>query len=121
MGSERSSVAFKEQVYYQVSTLVRTDQNLLAVWTALAQSQIPADIVFAETATARKLAKYDVIYLTDAKLLTDEADAATVDRLFKDGFVVAALGHQMRHDDVHRVQILEEDTVVSVPAVVFFE
>ena len=89
MGSERSSVAFKEQVYYQVSTLVRTDQNLLAVWTALQESQIPADVVFAETATARKLAKYDVIYLTDAKLLTDAEGAVLRDWVKAGGTLIA--------------------------------
>jgi hypothetical protein len=69
--SERSSVVTKEQVYFQVSIPVRTDQSSCASWTALNQLQVPSDIVWAETLTEKLLAKYKFIYLPSSRFLTD--------------------------------------------------
>ena len=69
--SERSSSVVKEQVYFQCSIPVRTDHNTLAAWTALNQSQIPTDVLWAESLSAERVAKYKFIYLPTAKYLSD--------------------------------------------------
>lgn len=72
MSSERSASGVKEQVYFQVSYLIRKEENALATWTSLNQSHLPADVIYAEGINAEKLVKYDVICLTDAKMLSNE-------------------------------------------------
>ena len=47
------------------------DQTGLSIWTALGQSHVYADVVFIDNATERKLAKYKVLFLGAAKVLTE--------------------------------------------------
>ena len=69
--SERSTAAFKHRaVYRQAPMLELADEESLAVWTALSQSHVGADVVFIDGATEEKLAKYRVLFLTGAKILT---------------------------------------------------
>ena len=74
--SERSTASFKHKaVYRQAQMLEGADQEGLAVWTALSQSHVGADVVFIDGATEEKLAKYRVLFLTGAKILTDGEQA----------------------------------------------
>lgn len=91
MGSERSAAGVKEQIYYQVSFLIRTDENLLSIWTALNEAHIPADIIYAEGIDDKKLRKYDVIYLANAKMLTD-AEGEVLREWVKAGGILIAEG-----------------------------
>ena len=69
--SELSGTAFLEPggVAWQMED--RWTQNQVALWTALNQSHLPTDIIWAETLTPEKLARYRVLLLSDAKILTD--------------------------------------------------
>ena len=68
--SERSAASFKHPSYKPVENLEATDQSGVAIWTALSQSHIGADVVFIDNATDKKLSKYRVLFLTAAKILT---------------------------------------------------
>ena len=68
--SERSAASFKHPSYKPVENLEATDQSGVAIWTALSQSHIGADVVFIDNATDKKLSKYKVLFLTSAKILT---------------------------------------------------
>jgi len=77
--SERSSSLFKQMCYYQTPVLIRTEQSALAAWTALAQLHVPADVLWMESLTAAKLAKYRMLVLTSAKALSSaECDVLRV-------------------------------------------
>ncbi len=74
--SERSEASFRHDIgyrQYQMSPAI--DQSGAAIWTALSQSHLPADVVFVDGATERKLAKYKVLFLVHAKVLTDGEQA----------------------------------------------
>lgn len=64
-------------------------QQQAALWTALQQSQIPADVIWAETLTPAKLARYRVIVMTDAKILTDEQVGLIRDWVQQGGVLIA--------------------------------
>ena len=71
--SERTAASFRHTaVFRQVSFFENFDQDALAIWTALNQSHLNADIVFLEGATEKKLSKYKVIFLGTAKILSDD-------------------------------------------------
>ena len=89
--SERSSSAVKEQVYFQCSIPVRTDHNTMAAWTALNQSQIPADVLWAESLSAERVAKYKFIYLPTSKYLTD-GEVEVLRQWVKNGGTLVAEG-----------------------------
>lgn len=48
----------------------RWPQNRCALWTALNQSQIPTDVIWAESLTPEKLGHYKVLVLADARIVT---------------------------------------------------
>ena len=54
------------------SLLRRWYQHQAGLWTALNQSQIPTDIIWAETLTKEKLNRYRVLVLSDAKIITNQ-------------------------------------------------
>ena len=70
--SERSFASFKHKQRYAMSQVPENiDQTGLSIWTALGQSHVYADVVFIDNATERKLAKYKVLFLGAAKVLTE--------------------------------------------------
>ena len=73
--SERSAASFKHSSYRPSENLEDIEQNGVAVWTALSQSHVNADVVFIDNATEKKLAKYKVLFLTTAKILTEREQA----------------------------------------------
>ena len=66
-------------------------QQQVALWTALNQSQIPSDIIRAETLTPGKLDRYRVLLLADARVIT-EAQADMLRRWVNAGGVLIACG-----------------------------
>ena len=64
-------------------------QHQAALWTALQQSQIPADVIWAESLSAEKLARYRVIVTVDSKLLNDRQAALLRDWVKKGGVLIA--------------------------------
>jgi len=72
-------------------------QHQAALWTALQQSQIPADVIWTETLTPAKLARYRVIVMADAKILTD-AQAGLIRDWVKQGGVLIAGGSSSLFD-----------------------
>ena len=72
MLSERSAVGFRHTAVNEQSAVPEaTDEAGLAIWTALSQSHLQADVVFIDDATEKKLSKYKVLFLTTAKMLTE--------------------------------------------------
>jgi len=78
-------------------------QQQAALWTALQQSQIPADVIWTETLTPEKLARYRVIVMTDAKILTD-AQVGLIRDWVKQGGVLIAGGSCSLFDFLPAVQ-----------------
>ena len=72
-------------------------QQQASLWTALQQSQIPADVIWTETLTADKLARYRAIVMTDAKILTD-AQTGLLREWVKQGGVLIAGGSSSLFD-----------------------
>jgi HEAT repeat protein len=64
-------------------------QHQSALWTALQQSQIPADVIWAETLTPEKLSRYRVLVMTDAKILTEAQVGLIRDWVNKGGVLIA--------------------------------
>jgi len=76
--SERSATSFRHDTPYRAAQMLEAvDQDALSTWVALAQSHIQADVIFIDTSTDEKLAKYGTLFLSTAKILT----AAEQDRL----------------------------------------
>ena len=74
--SERSEASFKhDEGYRQYQMQPAIDQSGLSIWTALAQSHIPADVVFVDGVSEKKLSKYKVLFLVHAKILTEQEQA----------------------------------------------
>jgi hypothetical protein len=73
-------------------------QNQCALWTALQQSQIPADVIWAETLTAEKLARYRVLVLSDARMLS-AGQQALIRRWVEDGGTLIATGATSLYDE----------------------
>ena len=78
-------------------------QNQAALWTALQQSQIPADVIWAETLSPDKLARYRVLVMSDAKMLSD-AQARMVRDWVNQGGVLIASGSSSLLDRVRAVR-----------------
>ena len=78
-------------------------QNQAALWTALQQSQIPADVIWAETLSPAKLARYRVLVMSDAKMLSD-AQAGLVRDWVSQGGVLVASGSSSLLDRVPAVR-----------------
>ena len=64
-------------------------QQQAALWTALAQSQIPADVIWTESLSAAKLAKYRVIVTLESRLLNDGQAEMIRDWVRQGGVLVA--------------------------------
>ena len=78
-------------------------QNQAALWTALQQSQIPTDVIWAETLSPDKLARYRVLVMSDAKMLTD-AQARLVRDWVSQGGVLIASGSSSLLDRIPAVR-----------------
>ena len=87
--SERCSSAVKEQIYFQCSIPTRTDHDAMAAWTALGQSQIPADVLWAESLDAKRLSKYKFVYLPTSKYLAAKEIQALREWVKEGGTLVA--------------------------------
>ena len=68
----------------------RWPQNRCALWTALNQSQIPADIIWAESMTAEKLRRYRALVLADARIVTAGQAQLLRDWVAEGGALIAA-------------------------------
>jgi len=73
-------------------------QHQSALWTALQQSQIPADVIWAETMTAEKLARYRVLLLLDGRMLTRQ-QAGLLRAWVRSGGVLVSGGATSLFDD----------------------
>lgn len=89
--SERSSSLFRQMTGFQEPLVLRSEQSALATWTALAQLHVPADVLWMETLTAEKLAKYKTLVLTSSKALT-EAECGVLRAWVKAGGTLVASG-----------------------------
>lgn len=70
--SERSAASFRYDAQYRAAQMLESvDQDAFSTWVALAQSHVQADVVFIDTSTDEKLAKYRTLFLATAKILTD--------------------------------------------------
>jgi hypothetical protein len=73
VASERSILLFYSKVYGErVPVSRRYYQNQSGLWSALQQSHIPSDAIWAETMTPEKLKRYNVLLMSDAKSLTQK-------------------------------------------------
>lgn len=87
--SARSTSMSSESNFSQCPVPQRGDQNAMAVWTALGQLQIPADVVYADAVSLEKLSKYDVLYLTNSKYLGDKGIESIREWVAKGGVLVS--------------------------------
>ncbi len=67
--TDRTMLAFDPVNRYGSPLPLRWDQNQSALWTALNQSHMPTDILWIDTITPAKLARYRVLVLSDAKIV----------------------------------------------------
>jgi len=65
-------------------------QQQAGLWTALNQSQIPTDVIWAETLTPEKLQRYRVIVMTDAKILSSDQVKLVRDWVEQGGVLIAS-------------------------------
>jgi HEAT repeat protein len=70
--SELSIVAFDPVNLYAGGLGQGWMQHQSALWTALNQSHVPTDVLWAETLTPRKLKRYRLLVLADARIVTEE-------------------------------------------------
>ncbi|MDP6114746.1 MAG: HEAT repeat domain-containing protein [Planctomycetota bacterium] len=89
--SEMSCVSFLEPGAGAWQMEDRWTQNQVALWTALNQSHVPTDIIWTETLTPEKLARYRILVLFDAKIITD-GQAALLRKWVNNGGVLIANG-----------------------------
>jgi len=87
--SELSGTAFQEPGAVSWQMEDRWTQNQVALWTALNQSHVPTDIIWAETMTPKKLSRYRVLVLFDAKIITN-GQAELLRKWVSDGGVLIA-------------------------------
>lgn len=74
-----------------------------ALWTALNQSQIPTDIIWAESLTPEKLKRYRVLVLSAARVITGE-QAKMLRDWVNDGGTLIASGTTSLFDDLAKAQ-----------------
>ena len=101
--SERSIVAFNPINLYVGGLGQGWMQHQSALWTALNQSQVPTDVLWAETLTPEKLQRYRVLVMADARIVTEE-QAATLRRWIDGGGTLVASGTASLFDDWGREQ-----------------
>ena len=101
--SERSIVAFNPVNLYVGGLGQGWMQHQSALWTALNQSHVPTDVIWAETLTPEKLERYRVLVMADARIVTEE-QAATLRRWIDDGGTLVASGTASLFDDWGREQ-----------------
>ena len=87
--SARTPGCTKVNAYQPCPVPLRVDQNAMAVWVALGQKHIPADVVYADAIAPEKLSKYAVVYLPDSKFLGPK-DIATLREWVRAGGVLVA-------------------------------
>ncbi|MDA1142333.1 MAG: HEAT repeat domain-containing protein [Planctomycetota bacterium] len=78
-------------------------QHQSALWTALNQSHVPTDVLWAETLTQKKLARYRVLVLSDARIVT-EGQAALLRSWVEAGGTLITSGTFSLFDEWGRVQ-----------------
>ena len=86
--SERSFSSFRRQGWWQASQFESLDQRGCAVFTALMQSHVQSDVIDIGVADAEKLSKYSVLFLSDAKVLTDGEQSMLADWVRAGGTLV---------------------------------
>ncbi|MDD5679280.1 MAG: HEAT repeat domain-containing protein, partial [Kiritimatiellae bacterium] len=96
--TDLTTLEFDSLKFLSASLPLRWDQHQAALWTALNQSQIPTDIIWTETMTPAKLARYRVLVLMDAKIVTDN-QAQLIRNWVKDGGTLIAGGTTSLFDD----------------------
>ncbi|MBI2190656.1 MAG: HEAT repeat domain-containing protein [Planctomycetes bacterium] len=101
--SERSVLAFDPINLYVGGLGHGWMQHQSALWTALNQSQVPTDVLWAETLTPEKLKRYRVLVLADARIVTEE-QAATLRSWVNAGGTLIASGTASLFDDWGRAQ-----------------
>ena len=80
------------------SLLRRWYQNEAGLWTALNQSQMPTDIIWAETMSPEKLSRYRVLVVSDAKIITVQ-QAKLIRDWVNDGGTLIASGTTSLFDE----------------------
>jgi len=65
-------------------------QQQVGLWTALNQSQIPTDVIWAESLTPEKLQRYRVIVMSDAKILSADQAKLLRDWVEQGGVLIAS-------------------------------
>ncbi|NLB56730.1 MAG: hypothetical protein GX811_13395, partial [Lentisphaerae bacterium] len=78
-------------------------QNQAAMWVALQQAHIPADVIWAETINPERLSKYNVLVLADAKSLT-EAQSSLLKEWVKSGGTLVVTGSTSLFDNMPSVR-----------------
>lgn len=76
----------------------RYEQQQTALWTALHQVHVPADVIWAETLTPEKLGRYDTLVLADARNITS-AQADLLRDWVKAGGVLIVTGLTSLYND----------------------
>jgi len=72
-------------------------QNQEGIWEALIQSHLPVDLVWAETTDSRKLARYKILVLSDARCLSG-AETENIRAWVKGGGLLVATAGTSLHD-----------------------
>ncbi len=92
VANERTALLFYSRQYGErVPVARRYYQNQSGLWSALQQSQIPSDAIWAETMTAEKLMRYRVLLLSDAKSMTPD-EVGLIRAWVRDGGILIAGG-----------------------------
>lgn len=89
--SARTASVVRDNSYSQCAVPQRNDQDAMAAWVALGESQIPADVLYADGVSVEKLSRYDVLVLSDARFLGDE-EIGSIRAWVKAGGVLVAQG-----------------------------
>jgi HEAT repeat protein len=101
--SELSILAF-DPINFSVGGLSQGwMQHQSALWTALNQSHVPTDVLWAESLTEKKLKRYRVLVLSDARIVTGE-QAALLRTWVEAGGTLITSGTVSLFDDWGRVQ-----------------
>ena len=86
--SERSTAAFSCRNSARATLQAASEQRGSAVYAALSMSHIYGDVIHTDVADAARLAKYKVIFLVNAKILTDAEQKLLKDWLAAGGTLV---------------------------------
>lgn len=110
--SSRTPSLARDNSYSPCPVPQRSDQNAMAVWTAVNQNHMPADVVYADDVSLEKLLKYDVLYLTNSKYL-DQKAVESIRAYVKSGGVLVAEGGSTIFD-AHTLQLRSDYALADV-------